>query len=62
MKETFFFLKIRPIHSVEPSVTNYPLTYLHITEEKLGCLYLFENLKVNVTAEILGLIGWLRSF
>jgi len=48
-------VQMRPLLSAERSVTNYPATYLHKTEEKVGCLYRFENLKCSVTACIIGL-------
>jgi hypothetical protein len=49
----FGFLKKKVLLSLEISVTNYPVTSYHITEESEGCLYRCENLKPDVTALIL---------
>jgi hypothetical protein len=46
----FGFLKKKVLLSLETSVTNYPVTQYHITEECVGCLYRCENLKPGVTA------------
>jgi hypothetical protein len=42
---------MRTLPSLEKSVTNYPATYLHITEERVGCLYRCGNLKGTRTAK-----------
>ena len=53
---TFDLLKIKHTLSVETSVTTYPATQLHITEERLSYLYRCKNLQTRVILRNLFLI------
>jgi len=49
-------LKMRPVCCLERSGTNYPLTQIHIPEERRSKMHLYENLELHTLDSVVSLL------